>query len=87
MKEKKEDWSLAILGIIFIVIILIVFVGYFKNVSIGEWIAKENYDDKSEWYKQLGLFIATMAGFSYFLGISLDLLEYLPKKRKKGGVI
>ncbi len=68
-KEKKKKGSSFFrwFGLISMLCTLILLGYYMLNVDVGEWIAKESYDDKGEWLKQLGLFIATMAGFMYFV--------------------
>jgi len=81
--KKKSDWFLGIIGIIMLMSFLIFFFTYFKNVSIGEWIAKENYSTNSEWLKQVGLFIATMVGFERFLAVAFEMYRYLPILHKK----
>ena len=81
--KKKPDWFLGIGGIILLVSFLIFFLAYFKNVSIGEWIAKENYSTNSEWFKQMGLLIATMIAFERFFAFAFDIYSYLPILHKK----
>ena len=82
-KEKKLSWFLGISGSILLICSLLFIAVYFKNVSIGSWIAKENYSNNGEWFKQMGLFIATMMGFYIFLSFCCDLIDHLPKLNKK----
>lgn len=86
-KNEKPSWFVGIAGIINLLIFSTFLILYFKNVSIGEWIAKENYSDKGEWLKQIGLFIITMGGFGYIISTFVDLFCYLPlfHKRKEIG--
>lgn len=77
--QHKKDWRLGILGIFFSIIFLIFFIMYFHYVSIGSWIAQENYTNKGEWMKQLGLFVATLMGFYLMSEECFNLLDYLPE--------
>ena len=81
--KKKPDWFLGICGIILLISFLIFFIAYFKNVSVGEWIAKENYSTNSEWFKQMGLFIATMIAFERMFAFCFEMYDYLPFLHKK----
>lgn len=81
--EKKPNWVLGIVGVFFLIGFLIFFIAYFKNVSIGEWVAKENYSSTSEWFKQTGLFIATMVAFEEMFAFVFECFEYLPFLHKK----
>jgi len=81
--KKKPDWFLGICGIILLISFLIFFIAYFKNVSVVEWIAKENYSTNSEWFKQMGLFIATLIAFERLLNFAFDTYSYLPILHKK----
>jgi len=82
-KKHKEDWFLGISGIIVSIGFIIFIIYYLKNVSIGEWIARENYMNNGEWLKQVGLFVATFVGFSVIINYFADLLDYLPERKKK----
>lgn len=81
--KKKLDWFLGISGAIILISFLIFFIAYFKNVSVGEWITKENYSSTSEWFKQMGLFIATMIAFERVFAFAFGYYEYLPFLHKK----
>ena len=85
--KKKPNWFLGVCGTLLLISFLIFFITYFKNVSVGEWIAKENYSTNSEWFKQMGLFIATMFAFERFFALSISLLYnyYLSIHKKQGG--
>lgn len=89
--DLLEDWIIFLFAWILLLNILFVAILFFKFVSIGTWIAKESYIvngnlDMSDWIKQVSLFIATMAGFSYFTIEPIKLIQnHFPIRRKNNG--
>lgn len=81
--KPRENWIFGIVGIIILLLSTYFLIMYFSNISIGSWIAKENYTDKGEWLKQIGLFLGSMAGIYMIIEAGTDLLEYLPSRKKE----
>ena len=82
----KIDTS-KILGFIFLIFLLVVLGMFVIHVSIGGKIAKEIYEtdgivDYDNWFWNIGIFLAIMAGFCYFLDMSLNLLNLKKEKFK-----
>lgn len=81
MKEKTN--TLEILRTFVLIGFLIFFIAYFLNVSIGEWISRENYSTNSEWFKQIGLFMATMVAFERVISFAFVTSKEWQIKKKK----
>ena len=77
---------LRIFGFIMLVLALIVFMMFFKYVSIGEHVSKETYMingelDFDSWLWNIGIFTAIIMGFYSLINMSIDFL--FPKKEKE----
>jgi hypothetical protein len=83
MTTKNKSWFIGICGLLTFLFIVYVLFMYVRNVSIGEWLSRENYSSNSEFYKQIGLFIATFAGFAFLFDKFGGMIDYLPNIFKK----
>ena len=89
MTNENKSWFVGICGIILMLwLIWFVAIPYFQNVNFGQWLYHNNYIEdgvynKGEHYKQIGLFLGSMAGIYFVFQFVGSLLSYLPNL--KGG--
>lgn len=83
MSKEKSNWFIGICGVITTAFVLIVFIGWLRYIDISLWLARENYNSMGEWFKQLGLFIASMEGFYLLIKQFGQWTAYLPNIRRK----